>query len=133
MKRSVRGLTLLELVFVIAILGAGVAVIGGPMAGAFKVLPISQGRQSAAQALQACAENLLRARRTPSFSFNAAPGDLASAYCPAEAGTAAVALAEPASGPSLSACTVGLQCRHLVLATEQPVATLDLMLARPAP
>jgi prepilin-type N-terminal cleavage/methylation domain-containing protein len=133
MKHGVRGVTLLELVFVMAILGTAVAFIGGAMAGAFKALPLSQGRQSAAQALQACAESLLRARRTTGFSFGTAVGALVSAHCPAEAGVPAVTLADAVTPPGAEACPAGLQCRHLVLATAEPVATLDLLLVQPAP
>lgn len=129
------GVTLLEMVLVIVILGLAFTALSGLFATAVRTLPVNDQLQSAGQLAQGCAERILSARRTPDFVFTAPVSTLVTSHC-AFTSTAYTLILSEAAGPlPPPLCPTGLSCRHLTV-TVSPLAgsgagaQLDFLLAQ---
>lgn len=83
MKTAQKGVTLIEMVLVITIVGLAFAALAGLFATAVFTLPLNERMQSAGQVAQACVERIYAARHTPGFVFTTSTSTLQSTYCSA--------------------------------------------------
>jgi prepilin-type N-terminal cleavage/methylation domain-containing protein len=129
------GVTLLEMVLVMVILGLAFTALSGLFATAVRTLPVNDQLQSAGQLAQGCADRILSARRTPDFVFTTPVGTLVTSHCAFTSTAFTLTLSEAAGPLAASLCPSGLSCRHLTVSVT-PVAgsgvaaQLDFLLAQ---
>jgi prepilin-type N-terminal cleavage/methylation domain-containing protein len=134
-KPNQRGVTLLEMVVVIAVVATAAVSLGGLFANSVATLPHNERLQRAAQLAQGCAERIYTARHTADFEFDTTPALLESAYCglPESAAAFTLAITSDSAG---AACLSGLVCRQLVISVSDSaspgmVSRVDLLLVKP--
>jgi prepilin-type N-terminal cleavage/methylation domain-containing protein len=132
MKSRQSGVTLLEMVMVIVLVGVAFAALAGLFAMAVRALPLNERTQSTGQLAQGCVERILSARHTPGFVFTTEAAVLQSVYCAMTNNDHSLLLTE--SVLSSSVCPTGLSCRHLTVRVT-PIAggvssSLDFLLVQ---
>jgi len=115
-KPNQRGVTLLEMVVVIAVVATAAVSLGGLFANSVATLPHNERLQRAAQLAQGCAERIYTARHLP---------ESAAAFT--------LAITSDSAG---AACLSGLVCRQLVISVSDSaspgmVSRVDLLLVKP--
>lgn len=135
MQTQQRGVTLLEMVLVIVVLGIAFTALSGLFATAVRSLPVNDRLQSAGQLAQSCAERILSARRTPDFVFDADLSTLASSHCAFSDTAHTLSLTEAAAPLSPPLCPTGLSCRHFTVTVAPTTgsgvsAQLDFLIAQ---